>query len=618
MGRFTAGVLRHCGTRDFPEAAAPDAPNARRDGLTVNLARWGRTAAVVVVLIAALDWVGWATGVEGLTRVYRSWPPMTPWTGLWLAGLGAAILVQSGPPSRGRVWVGRGVAVVVAATAVLVLAEYVSGRAVGLDQVWFGHAVRTLQSSWPGRPSLQTATSVLLVSVGVVLIRLDRPGVRVLWPVCLSGGAAIPLAALAAYLFAAMAQVDVAPSTGMAVSTAVAGLLLVVAIATERPDRLPLSWLLARPDWWALIRLAGLAIGFPVLVALSRLAFMALGRSEGVAFALAVLVCTVIAGIAGIHLRHQEQSLLIEQAQLNTQRADAEMRYRILADNAADIIVHLRDSQVAWVSPSVHAAFGAPAEHWIGSEFSGHVHPADLNTVATAIHRVAAGESVLERFRVRAVDGDYHWVEGHGKPYVDAEGNIDGLITALRIIDKQVEGEQRLDRLARFDTLTGLPNRAEALGTLESSIGCPRSHGSDLGVLFCDIDNFKGINDTWGHHIGDAVLAALATRIREAVRQGDTVGRIGGDEILILLFGIHGLDEAVEIAEKIRSQAAEPIHESGNTLRTTVSIGATIAAPGEPASSIIARADAAMYQAKMAGRNNVVRVEPTQQLQPRS
>ena len=105
----------------------------------MNLARWGGTAAVVVMLIATLDWVGWATGVEGMTRVYRSWPPMTPWTGLWLAGLGAAILVQSGPPSRGRVWVGRGVAVVVAATAVLVLAEYVSGRAVGLDQVWFGH-----------------------------------------------------------------------------------------------------------------------------------------------------------------------------------------------------------------------------------------------------------------------------------------------------------------------------------------------------------------------------------------------------------------------------------------------------------------------------------------------
>lgn len=98
----------------------------------------GRAAAMVVFVVAALTWVGWTTGIEQLTRIYPTWPVMTPWTALWLAALGAAILAQSGHPSRGRVWAGRGLAAVVAALAVMVLAEYATVGSFGLDQVWFG------------------------------------------------------------------------------------------------------------------------------------------------------------------------------------------------------------------------------------------------------------------------------------------------------------------------------------------------------------------------------------------------------------------------------------------------------------------------------------------------
>ena len=584
--------------------------------LEAALARWGRAAAVVVLVVAALDWVGWATGVEGLTRVYRTWPQMVPWTALWLEALAAAILVQSGQPSRGRVWVGRGVAVVVGALAVVVFAEYATARSLGLDQVWFGETVRTLQSSWPGRPSPQTAASVLLLAAAVALTRLDRRWTCVVWPVCVVGGAVISLVSVAAYLFDAVTLVDVTPSTGMAISTALAVLLLVVATSVARPDRPPLAWLLARPDRGALVRLYGLAVGFLILVALSRLTFLALGRSENAAFALSVMVSTAVAVLVGFHLRHQEQSLLIEKEQLSRERADAEMRYRILADNAVDIIVHLRGSQVAWISPSVEAALGGPPQRWIGSGFSRRVHPDDLDTLAIALQRIASGESVLQRFRVRSVDGGYHWVDGHGKPYVDAEGNTDGLIAALRMVDDRVEAEQQLERLARFDTLTGLANRAEAIGRLESALEHPPAFGTHLGILFCDVDHFKDINDTWGHGIGDAVLTTLAARIRESVRQGDTVGRTGGDEILVVLPGLHSIDEVAHIGEKIRCRAAEPIHKSGNTIHATLSIGATIAVPGEPVSSITARADAAMYQAKSGDRNTVIQVEPTQRSRP--
>jgi len=581
----------------------PD-PGVRLD---TALARYGRAAVVIVLVGTALDWVGWSAGVEQLTRVYPTWPQMTPWTALWLAALGAAILVQSGHPSRGRVWVGRVVAAVVGVLAVVVLAEYATDRSFGLDQVWFGDAVRALQASWPGRPSPQTAVSVLLVAAAAALTRVD-PGARVAWPTCLLVGGFIPFVSAAAYSFNALALVGVTPSTGQAISTASALLLLVTATAAARPDRFPLAWLLARPDRRSLVRLVSILAGLPIIVALSRVAFLAFGLREQEQWALSIMVGTIIVGSVTFHLSQREQRSLIEKELVSKQRAAAEARYRILADNAVDIIVHLRGGEIAWVSPSVEAALGAPPHHWIGSDFSHHIHPDDLDTVATALQRIACGESVLQRFRARAVDGSYHWIDGHGKPYVDAEGDTDGLIAALRIADDRVEAEQRLERLARFDVLTGLVNRAEAIDRLESALQQPRTPGMYIGVLFCDVDRFKDINDTWGHVVGDAVLATLAARIRGCVRREDTVGRTGGDEILVLLPGVHSIDEATRIAEKIRCRAAEPIHESGNTIRASVSIGATIAVPGESVTAVTARADAVMYQAKSGDRKTTTRI----------
>jgi diguanylate cyclase (GGDEF)-like protein/PAS domain S-box-containing protein len=582
-------------------------PDAR---LGTAVAWCGRVAVLVVLGVAALNWVGWATGIAQLTRIYPSWPPMTPWTALWLAALGAAILAQSGHPSRVRAWAGRGLIAVVSVLAVLVLGEYATAGSFGLDQLGFGRAVGTRQWSWPGRPSPQTAASVLLLATAAGLIRVDRWNrwTRVAWPVCIVGAGAIPFVAVGAYLFDAVPLVAVTPLTGQALSTAFALMLLVAATSAARPDRFPLAWLLARPDWRSLVRLAGILIAFPIVVALSRPTFLALGLGEQTEWTFSILLGALIVGAVTFYYSQREQKLLIEKELVSKERADAEMRYRILADNAVDIIIHLRRSEVAWISPSVEAALGGALERWIGSDFRRRIHPDDVETLATALQRIAGGESVLQRFRIRSAEGGYHWVDGHGKPYVDADGKTDGLIAALRIVDDQVEAERRLERLARFDTLTGLVNRAEAIGRLESAVEQLPAVGAQLGILFCDVDHFKEINDTWGHGTGDAVLTTLAARIRECVRQSDTVGRTGGDEILVLLPDVHSIDEVAQIAEKIRCRAAEPIHESGAAIRATLSIGATIALPGEPVSSITARADAAMYQAKLRDRNAVIRL----------
>ncbi|MCX2934397.1 sensor domain-containing diguanylate cyclase [Mycobacterium sp. CVI_P3] len=570
----------------------------------------GRAALGVVLAIAAVDWLGWATGTERLTRVWPSWPQMVPWTALLLAALAVAILVLSGEPSPARVRVGCGLAVVAGLAAVAFLTEYAAGLRLGLDQWWFPGEVRAMQKTWPGRPSPQTAATVLLLAIAVGLTRLDQRWARAVRVVSLVAGVALPAVMAAAYLFQALSVIAVTPSTGMAISTALCLLLLGAASFAARLDHNPAAWLLARSDAWTLVRMVGVLAGLPIVIGLSRLALLMLGVPSDAAWALSISVGTVTTGVAMFYLSQREQRLLIDKELLSRERADAEARYRILAENAVDTVIRLHGTEVEWISPSVQAAFGDPPSLWVGSDFTGRVHPDDMHVVAASAQRIAAGKPSVGRFRVRTAGGGYHWVDCRSKPYFDGDGQADGLIAALRVVDDQVDAERRLEHLARFDPLTGLVNRAEVMRRLEAALDGQPEPGSYIGLLFCDIDEFKKINDTQGHAVGDLVLATMAMRVHECVRPGDTVGRTGGDELLILLPGIGGIDEATAIAEAIRSRAAEPIPHGDRTICATLSIGVTLASPGEPVTSMTTRADSAMYRAKHAGRNAVVCLAP--------
>ena len=587
-------------------------PNSPRLRAEVALAWLARAAVVVVFGLAVVNWVGWAAGVEESTRPFPSWPHLMPWTALCLAMLGVAIVLQTGYPSRARVWAGCGLAVGVGVLAGVFLWGYATNSSFGLDEFWFSGSVRSLEGSWPGRPSPRGASSVLLLSIAVALLRIDRTGASVVRLLCLAAASVAPMVEAMAYLFGAISLRGTAGSTQIGIWASVSVQLLVAATLLARPDRNPVQWLLARPDRWILVRLAAIMAGLPIVVALSRVVFLALGMTANAAMALAIAVGTAVVGVAAFYFSQRELRLMLDREQLSDARAEVEFRYRILADNSVDIVSHLRDGEILWTSPSTEAAFGWPPEEWIGADFVSRTHPEDREVVVNALQELADGGSTLAKFRLVAADGVYHWVESHAKPYLDAAGNPDGVITSSRIIDDRVEAEQKLDRLAKFDTLTGLANRGETIARLESALSCSRNPGPELGVLFIDIDRFKTINDTLGHSVGDAALATLADRVRQCVRHGDTVGRTGGDEILVLLPGLRSLDEATTIAEKIQARTAEPIHNGGNTFHATLSIGVTLAIPGESVTATTARADAAMYQAKHRGGNTVISVSATE------
>ena len=181
----------------------------------------------------------------------------------------------------------------------------------------------------------------------------------------------------------------------------------------------------------------------------------------------------------------------------------------------------------------------------------------------------------------------------------------DGIVASFRTIDLEIQAEEELERRARYDDLTGVLKRNEALQRLSVRGDSRRDPGGHRAVLFIDVDGLKQINDTHGHRAGDTALRTLALRIAEVVREEDPIARMGGDEFLVILEGVHDTGEAYAIAEKIRAACATPIVVAGEILTATVSVGVTLVGAHEHADEVVARADLAMYAAKQEGRNQV-------------
>jgi diguanylate cyclase (GGDEF)-like protein len=178
----------------------------------------------------------------------------------------------------------------------------------------------------------------------------------------------------------------------------------------------------------------------------------------------------------------------------------------------------------------------------------------------------------------------------------------------------QRDTEMRLDFIAHHDSLTGLPNRLQFQLQLEHGVAYARRHESLLAVLFVDIDRFKSINDTLGHYAGDQVLVQFAQRLRQCVREVDTVARQGGDEFIVLLTELHHGADAQQVADKIMQAIAEPFTVHGELLEVAASIGVAVYPDDdEDIETLIEKADLAMYAAKQRGKGASLRFLPSMQ-----
>jgi diguanylate cyclase (GGDEF)-like protein/PAS domain S-box-containing protein len=323
----------------------------------------------------------------------------------------------------------------------------------------------------------------------------------------------------------------------------------------------------------------------------------------------AVVALTLIrAGDGGFNvLLDDETALARAEDEAHRQRA----RCAALADHACGGAVFTLDAEgrIASWSRSAEQYEGLSAGEALGLSLHTLLERSHFAADARALLGEAArsADSVAAGWRL-AAGGNPAWATLTLRAVRAADGSLDGFVAIARDAAPSSGREAELRRLAETDSLTGMLNRRAFFATARAALHCMRKQAATMAVVAFDIDEFKALNDTYGHGAGDAALRALADAALGDVRRGDLTGRLGGDEFAIALPRTD-LARATAIAERLRARIeALRITHRGATLRLTASFGvATQSTRREPFEETLARADEALYRAKAEGRNRVAR-----------
>ncbi len=207
-------------------------------------------------------------------------------------------------------------------------------------------------------------------------------------------------------------------------------------------------------------------------------------------------------------------------------------------------------------------------------------------------------------FEIQCLKGTRRWFETYAVPITTRSGET-VLLGITRDISERRRAEQRLSYLVHHDELTGLPNRTLFNDRLEQAMIEAERHERLLAVVFLDLDRFKDVNDTLGHEVGDLLLKGVAERLLGAVRRGDTLARLSGDEFIIVLADMAHMDDASRVAQKILDAFTQPFHIAGRDLFMSASLGITLFPfDTHETQELLRNADIAMYRAKETGRNS--------------
>jgi len=253
---------------------------------------------------------------------------------------------------------------------------------------------------------------------------------------------------------------------------------------------------------------------------------------------------------------------------------------------------------------------GAPPREAIhrGTEVLDWNHPEDREIFTTALAAAVKGEEQYFTAEYRTQDSAGQWIWIHSRGTVtqrDTDGKAMRMTGTSENITHRKQAEEKAEFLATRDPLTGLPNRMLLNDRLEQGIASAARTGKKLAFMFIDLDRFKFINDSLGHHVGDELLKQVASRLAACVRASDTVARLGGDEFAVILVDLKDENGAKQVAENMVAGLAAPVFSGNLQLNTSGSVGIGIYPnDGRDSATLMKNADAAMYHAKERGRNN--------------
>lgn len=286
--------------------------------------------------------------------------------------------------------------------------------------------------------------------------------------------------------------------------------------------------------------------------------------------------------------------------------------FRLISENVGDYIsvVNL-DGKNVYTSPAYERFVGNRVKLRGGDAFE-LIHPDDQDRVRkTFAATVSTGDQLEVEYRHVCADGSSHPMECQGTVIRNGKGDIDSVVLVSRDITERKAKDVEIENLAFYDSLTNLPNRRLLLDRLRQALARLARTDSNGALMFIDLDNFKGLNDTLGHAVGDILLQQVAARLLLCVRENDTVARLGGDEFVVMLEDldkepVDAASKAELIAEKIHATLNKPYLLGDYEHTSTPSIGVTLyGKQAEDMDEILKRADLAMYQAKTAGRNAI-------------
>lgn len=326
-------------------------------------------------------------------------------------------------------------------------------------------------------------------------------------------------------------------------------------------------------------------------------------------------------GAQGYLLKGHFQNELVPQALRNTiERKLVEdalfvekERAAVTLDSIGDAVISTdRSGTITYINVAAERMTGWAKQQATGRPIADVLHlissitraPAD-NPVARVIRESTPLELSANCILIR-LDGHEVSIEDSTAPIYDRRGKVTGAVIVFRDIGPaQSAMAQQMTYLAHHDALTGLPNRALLNDRLGTAISLAKRHRTSLGVLFLDLDNFKYINDSLGHVMGDRLLKSVAHRLQSCIRASDTVSRYGGDEFVILIGEDKRAEDAAQIADKVIAALAPPHAILEHEFHTTTSIGiSTYPTDGQDADTLVKNADTAMYYAKRNGGNS--------------
>jgi diguanylate cyclase (GGDEF)-like protein/PAS domain S-box-containing protein len=287
---------------------------------------------------------------------------------------------------------------------------------------------------------------------------------------------------------------------------------------------------------------------------------------------------------------------------------ESEERYRFMAENSNDIISRTNASGViTYASDAVRTLTGYEAHEVIGHTISEFVVEEDRHLIERMEKEILLESAPRTfTFRLRRKDGTGVWIETTVRAVRDASGGrVQEVVSVSRDVSERRRAEEQIEYQAYHDALTLLPNRLLFRDRLTIALAHARRQQTALAVMFLDLDRFKDVNDTLGHSLGDELLRAVAGILQRAVRDGDTIARMGGDEFTILLDDIGSAEDAAKTAQKLLDALRAPVPVGGHELFVTASIGiALYPEDGDSAELLLKNADTAMYRAKESGRNS--------------